>query len=92
MFPADVKTFSGGGVTVTKSTKKGSISYSDYVKSKSVPEEELEPFRGKSSSTVRVTIDEKAPMPEMSEAVQLAVGITDGSQNTVTSHTQNWAF
>jgi putative phage-type endonuclease len=68
------KTWSGGGVTVTKSSKVGSIQYAQYVKDQNVPETELEKYRGKSSSTVRITVNEKTPMPEVSDAVKIALG------------------
>jgi len=69
----EVKTFSGGGVTVTKSSKAGSIQYAQYVKDQNVPAEALEKYRGKESSSVRITVNEKTPMPQLSDAVTLAL-------------------
>lgn len=86
VYPAgEVKTFSGGGVTITKSQKAGSISYAQYVKDAKIPEADLEKYRGKTSSTVRVTVNDKTPMPDMSEAVKLALG--DSKQDVVSSAT-----
>jgi putative phage-type endonuclease len=70
------KSWSGGGVTVTKSTKAGNIQYAQYVKDQNVPEDALEKYRGKASSSVRVTVNEKTPMPELSDAVKIAIGET----------------
>lgn len=67
------KTFSGGGVTVTKSSKPGAISYASYIKDLKVPETALEKYRGDPSSSVRITINEKTPMPALTEAVKIAL-------------------
>ena len=76
-FPTgEVKTFSGGGVTITKSKVAGKIQYAQYVKDKQVPSDELEKYRGKESSQVRITVNDKVPMPELSDAVKIAIGDT----------------
>jgi putative phage-type endonuclease len=72
----EVRTYSGGGVTVTKSTKAGKIQYAKYVKDKNINEADLEKYRGKSSNAVYITVNENTPMPNISDAVQLAIGQT----------------
>lgn len=75
-FPKTVqKKYSGGGVTVTKSSISGKISYADYIKDLNIPEGSLEKYRGKPSSSVRLTVNDDAPIPKLSDAVKLALGI-----------------
>lgn len=86
VYPAgEVKTFSGGGLTVTKSQKAGSISYAQYAKDNKIPEADLEKYRGKTTSIFRITVNDKSPMPDMSEAVKLALG--ESKQDFVSSAT-----
>lgn len=82
-----VKSFSGGGVTVTKSTKVGSISYAQCVKDLKIPEADLEKYRGAGSSSVRVTVNQKTLMPDLSDAVKIALGDTK-----VDAVAQSWTF
>ena len=70
------KSFSGGGVTATKSSRVGSIDYEAFLASIDVDAKSAEAFRGSSSEFMKLTISKKQAPPQMSQAVQLALSLS----------------
>lgn len=73
LLPEGTKKRSGGGVTVSRSTKAGSISYAQCVKDLKVAEADLEKYRGEESTSYRITVSEKNGLPELTDAVKFAL-------------------
>ncbi len=70
------KSFSGGGVMATKSSRAGTIDYEAFLASIKVDIKVAEEFRGSPSQFTKLTISKKQAPPQMSDAVQLALSLS----------------
>lgn len=93
LLEASQRSQSGGGVTVTRSSKQGLISYADFVEAKGIDPAELEPFRGATTEQYRVTVEKKAPLPKASEAAPLApAAVARSVEHALAQERQPWSF